>query len=135
MKVDVQAIANRLHAECFEAHRGAFWWDEQSRCAIAFGNDGYSQDERSQREVALLREVYTAAGGQELGFATAGEGYTWAAAWLLPPEPKPLPITPGNLESTLWTGWLGHRFTGEATASMNVQQHIAGMVLERCGLV
>jgi hypothetical protein len=29
-----------LAHDCGEAHRGAFWWDEEHRIAVVFGNDG-----------------------------------------------------------------------------------------------
>ena len=53
--IDVQKIVDRIGDECFEAHRGAFWWDEDRRIAVVFGNDGYtdSKDARARLEFRL----------------------------------------------------------------------------------
>jgi hypothetical protein len=101
--VPIQKVANRLYEDCHQAHRGAFWWDEGKRVAIAFGNDGYSSDPRSQGEVAALRVLLKEWGGIELGFATEdgeGEGYGWALACRCPSW-----LNPDVLEGTLWFAW------------------------------
>src|SRR5262245_9935949 len=99
--IDIQKIVDRIGGECFEAHRGAFWWHEDRRIAIAFGNDGYAQDERARLEVRALRELLPGLGGRELAFATESEGgYGWALACEIPEE-----LGPENLEAALWSVW------------------------------
>jgi hypothetical protein len=70
--------ANYLHEEHFESHRGAVLWEPG--VVVIFGNDGYSQDERTRKEVELVREKLRAAKIKEIGFGTdtAEGGYTWA---------------------------------------------------------
>src|SRR5262249_41018177 len=81
---DMGKIVSRLGDDCFEAHRGAFWWQEDRHVAIAFGNDGYSGDGRARAEVEALRHLIAEMGGKELGFATDPEdGYSWALAFEL----------------------------------------------------
>jgi hypothetical protein len=100
--IDVQRIVDRIGDECFEAHRGAFWWDEARRIAVAFGNDGYAGDgSRARVEVEALRGFVDHYGGRELGFATAGDGYSWALACELPEDGSP-----DALEVILWAAWL-----------------------------
>jgi hypothetical protein len=70
--------ANYLHEEHFEVHGGAVLW--QPGVVVVFGNDGYSQDERTREEVELVREKLRAAKLREIGFGadTVEGGYTWA---------------------------------------------------------
>ena len=99
----IQGIVDRLGTECFEAHRGAFWWEKEQRIAIAFGNDGGEggEDERAQYEVAALRVLLAAEGGKELAFARDSQhGYSWALACELPAG-----LNPDLLERALWAAW------------------------------
>jgi hypothetical protein len=98
--IDVQKIVDRVRDECFEAHRGAFWWDEGRRIAVAFGNDGHDGDGRARLEVEALRKFLHNLGGQELGFATAGDGYSWAHAWK-PCSPPTWPTPSAAYRATL----------------------------------
>src|SRR5262245_5021859 len=99
--MDVQKILAMTSKECFAAHRGAFWWDEPSRTAVAFGNDGYATDRRSHLEVEALRQFLAHYGGKELGFAKdAKEGYSWALGCELPPD-----LTPDLLDAALRFAW------------------------------
>jgi hypothetical protein len=76
-KEAIQA-ANYLHQEHFEAHRGAVLWEPG--VVVIFGNDGYLQDERTRKEVEVVREKLRATNIKEIGFGTdtAEDGYTWA---------------------------------------------------------
>jgi hypothetical protein len=77
-QAEATAAANFAFAEMFEAHRGAIPWRDLG-VSVAFGNDGYTQDERSQRDVVVLRDLLAGVGLVELGFGTDPEdGYTWA---------------------------------------------------------
>jgi hypothetical protein len=110
--IDVQKIADRIAEECFEAHRGAFWWQEDRRIAVAFGNDGYAgEGSRAQVEVEALRGFLAHYGGREVGFATAADGYSWALACELPEEG-----VPEAMEAVLWAVW------GEASAQRTAGQ-------------
>jgi hypothetical protein len=73
----VQA-ANYLHEKHFELHRGAVLW-EPGVVAI-FGNDGYLQEERTRKEVDIVRKKLQAARLKEVAFGTDSVegGYTWA---------------------------------------------------------
>ncbi len=131
MKIDVQKIVDRLRGECFEVHRGAFWWDEGRRVAVAFGNDGYSTDEKARREVAAVRQLLVEQEGRELGFATDSEdGYCWALACELPAD-----LDPAALESVLWDAWLSQCEAPEKGLFRSYQSQVAGAVLERHGLI
>jgi hypothetical protein len=99
--LDMQKLVDRLGDDCFEAHRGAFWWEKAKRVAVAFGNDGYRQDGRARLEVEALRRLLVHWGGKELGFATNSEdGYSWALACELTRK-----LTPHVVEGVLWRVW------------------------------
>ena len=71
-------VADRIKAHRFDEHNGAtcFW---KRGVFIAFGNDGYSQDERSRSAVELLRQRLNDLQTIELGFGVdSSDGYTWA---------------------------------------------------------
>lgn len=100
-QIDIRQIVERLSAECFEAHRGAFWWDEALRIAVVFGNDAFSSDPATEFEVAAVRRVLTDHGGKELVFATNSEdAYTWAIACELPDA-----LAPEVLQDLMWHAW------------------------------
>jgi hypothetical protein len=70
-------IAATIKETLFEAHRGAIPTPFHGILA-AFGNDGYTQDERTRAEVERVRELLKAEGIEELGFGVdAEESYTW----------------------------------------------------------
>jgi hypothetical protein len=96
--IPIQGIVERLSTGyCFEAHRGAFWWDKKMRIAIAFGNDGYTQDDRAKFEVECLHTLLQQWGSKELAFATDHEdGDSWALACELS-----VSLTPDFLEGCL----------------------------------
>jgi hypothetical protein len=62
----------------FSDHRGIAAWDDigTPRC-VAYGNDGYATDVRSQVEVGVLRKYLGEIGVKELGFAVCPDGYGW----------------------------------------------------------
>jgi hypothetical protein len=131
----IKKIVDRTGEDCFEAHRGAFWWDEARRVAVAFGNDGYSStDEWARQEVEALRQLLARGGGKELAFATDEDGYSWALACELPAG-----LGLDHLKAALWAGWWGQppdqKFLGVATLHAHIQAHIAEVVLERNGLI
>jgi hypothetical protein len=101
MMVDkIQSIGNRLSDDCQEAHRGAFWWDEGRRIAVAFGNDGHATDRRAQFEVEAVRDFLRLGSGRELAFATSSSGYSWALACELSANLNLL-----HVEALLWAAW------------------------------
>jgi hypothetical protein len=130
--LDVQSIVDRIYNDCHEAHRGAFWWDRPRRIAVAFGNDGYATDARSQREVAELRKMLAGGRSREIGFATAAEGYSWALACDLADSG----LRPSTLDLCLWMSWYDDDpLAPEHAAFTKLQKHIAEMALERNGLL
>jgi hypothetical protein len=158
----VQKIVDRVSVECFEAHRGAFWWDEDERIGVVFGNDGYSSDERSQGEVDAIRWVLETIDGigledndrehRELACATGNDGYSWVLICRLGHK-----LDISHLKLIIWTVWgvmskqkaAGEFMTwDEATyliddiitnsddlEEVGVQANIASAVLERNGLL
>ena len=73
------AVADHISREMFPPHRGVIMARSPfggGYCFVAFGNDGYSQDDRTRTYVdALLNEL--GRHDPELGIDT-DEGYTWA---------------------------------------------------------
>jgi hypothetical protein len=133
-QVLIRWAACRLYDRCFEAHRGAFWLDKRRRIAVAFGNDGYDEDIRAQSEVDAVRCLLADQGGEEIGFATAGEGYTWALVCKLPAG-----VSPDTLEGVLWETWINaidlQDPTDETDFFQSLQTTIAREAIARLGLL
>jgi hypothetical protein len=90
--------AERVEDQLFEAHRGII----QSRHAgvlAAFGNDAYTEDVRTQREVEAARECIRAGGGDVLGFGTAADGYSWALLY------RADNLSPSRVLDAMWDAW------------------------------
>jgi hypothetical protein len=151
ISIDIQKIVERLGEEFFEAHRGAFWWEEGRCVAIVFGNDGYATDGRAKLEVEAARRLLGFLDGRELAFATDSVGYSWALACQVG-EPGAVNL----LQATLWLAWnrlSAQKGKGEplsidsadlqpgaivASAPYELggcQPNIAGAILERGGLI
>ena len=74
-KSTLQQLVDFARRHMFSAHRGAI---AAHGLTFVFGNDGYGEDQFSQREVELLREALAANETKEVTFATDTEdGYTW----------------------------------------------------------
>jgi hypothetical protein len=58
----------------FEVHRGAMRW---LGFDIAFGNDGYRQQESTRKEVELFLRYLDSVSIRPLTFATSADGYSW----------------------------------------------------------
>jgi hypothetical protein len=102
--IDIQMLVDRLHADCREAHRGAFWWDEDERIAVFFGNDGSpTEDLFVKEEVAAVRTYLRTTSGTELAFAVK-EDITWALACHLPDHLGWL-----ELSYCVWDIWMFRR--------------------------
>src|SRR6185437_9385405 len=78
----------------------------------AFGNDGYTKDNRAQREVSALRRRLQEVALEELGFGLSDDGHTWA----LLVQPRTLPCDPPGFEiapeavaafvdKAVWAAW------------------------------
>jgi hypothetical protein len=75
---EAATMAQYVRDNMFEAHRGAMPW-KQEGISVAFGNDGYSKDDRAKSEVARVREYLQERGLPILGFGVdSTEGYSWA---------------------------------------------------------
>jgi hypothetical protein len=99
MALDIHKLVDRLHADCREAHRGAFWWDEDKGIAVVFGNDGSPDEDPVKEEVAAVRTYLKAMAGTELAFAVKND-ITWALACHLPDHLEPL-----ELAHCIWAIW------------------------------
>lgn len=147
----LKSLVERVNEEIFHAHRGVFILPHDVRILshnvpdtvylIAFGNDGYTQDDRTKRLVALFRERLIAAGYTPgplvLNAGEDDEGYTWLI-------PVPIQVTKGIdgyvklntedlqaetiIESLLWECWT---MAWAASSPDSVQRAVArGMRLE-----
>jgi hypothetical protein len=75
---------------------GAVAWNRDG-LAIAFGNDGYEQDERTHREVNWLRHKLPLNGAKVVGFGLCDIGHTWV-----------LIVETSNVEwlnAVVWRAW------------------------------
>jgi hypothetical protein len=145
----LQKLVTRLRTDCYEAHRGAFCWDEGRGVAVAFGNDGTPPDEPVDFEIAAIRGLLRRYGGKELAFAVEPEGGTWAMACDLSGSS----LNEDVLEAVLWEAWNakaeGNDFEPESVTMdegrltsgtfkdnyTGWQVKIARSILERNGLV
>jgi len=92
------AVADHISREMFPPHRGVIEVRNPfggCRCLVAFGNDGYRQDERTRAYVdALLSElVDQGMWDVQLGIDSE-EGYTWAILVPLDPDECPEVLHP-----------------------------------------
>jgi hypothetical protein len=108
-------VVNRLTEDFFAAHRGAVPW--RKGIIAIFGNDGYSSDERTKKEVAWLRQNLADLHAEEVAFATDEEGYSW----VLLVRPRPCDVEAGRqlqmdlLEAAVWRAWrVAHGHADEA---------------------
>jgi len=93
-------LANEIGEHLFEAHRGATHSADYIETFVVFGNDGYSEDERSKKEVEFLRSFVEKDDALHwLGFSTAEDGYSWVA--LIEHEAVDLI----NIENAVWAAW------------------------------
>jgi hypothetical protein len=82
--LEAARAANFISEHNFSAHRGAMRWRQRAVVAI-FGNDGYAIDDRSKREVELVRQKLPVIRARELGFGVdSTKGYSWVMLTTLP---------------------------------------------------
>ena len=76
------AVADHISREMFPPHRGVIEVRNPyggCRCLVAFGNDGYGQDERTRQYADALLDVLHEEGMWDAKLATdSDENYTWA---------------------------------------------------------
>ncbi len=70
-----QAAAEFVSKCLFHRHRGVLDLDDK---VVIFGNDGYAKDERSRREVDLMRRELAKLELTPSGFSVCADGYSWA---------------------------------------------------------
>jgi hypothetical protein len=105
--MSLQRVANFIGNELHQAHRGVIYLARGD--FLAFGNDGYDTDERAKREVEAVRSSI-AGQATEVGFASSGDGYTWA---MLLRTAKACATNAGReafrtfLTMAMWKSWLG----------------------------
>jgi hypothetical protein len=131
------SVAEYIHDELFEAHRGVIHLSRGD--FLAFGNDGFATDDRTKCEVAAVRSRM-AGRATEMGFATTASGYSWVMLLRLPEEHA----TEAGREAfrtlltlTMWEAWCtdspppDKEVTKDAYA--DCQQPIAEAAINRAG--
>jgi hypothetical protein len=125
-------LANWVHDNLFQAHRGAFTYLGQY---VAFGNDGYRTDPRARREAELLREWLAPDGFVEDAFGTSGdaEDYTWV---IVARNPGGVTLTlTEQLTEAVWNAW-SNAFGADVGGSFaSAQRGQADQALARSGLL
>ena len=111
-----QAVANYIGREMFPPHRGVIEVRNPfggCRCLVAFGNDGYGQDERTRQYAdALLAELHEE-GMWDATFATdSDEDYTWAIVVPLDPD-EVVPVVRELIEDALYARYRESRGLSE----------------------
>jgi hypothetical protein len=89
-------LAVDVQEQLYTVLRGAVNW-YQPGIAVAFGNDGYEQDERTERQVRWLRETLPHFNSPVLGFGVSDDGFTWV-----------LIVRTSNVEwlnAVVWRAW------------------------------
>jgi hypothetical protein len=137
-----QALAYWIGDEGFEAHRGAFVLRHRHKqldgCVepgdlVVFGNDGYAQDVRAQREVEAAVALAVDLNLRVIHFGTTSDSYTWALV-LRTQKDKTCPVMTVELEhrmtDCLWRAWV----SGETTPVNDLNDcfcHIQGAIADK----
>jgi hypothetical protein len=125
---EAKRVANFIHAQGFEAPRGALLWHD--RLLVAFGHDGYSHNGASgvvsEAVKAFIAEEDDA---EELGFG-AGDvpdgqpGYTWALLVRLDAPSDEHEDIRAELEDEMWAAWRA-AMGGELSFKRHPEWHAA----------
>jgi hypothetical protein len=76
-----KAVAEHIARHMFPPHRGVIEVRNplgRQPLVVAFGNDGYTQDERTRRYADALLHELAVQGRWDVELGVDGEGYTWA---------------------------------------------------------
>jgi hypothetical protein len=100
-------VANYVTRQIVDMQRGALLWHHG--IIVAFGNDDYSSDEKSQGVVQLLTQLVDIPAWkiERLGFATNEEedaGYTWVLL-LDPARSDDVVGLVESLDEAIWAAW------------------------------
>jgi hypothetical protein len=99
----IEQIADHIGETMMESHRGAIPWTRNA--VIAYGNDCYSKDKRSQAAVEHLREGLKQTRFIEIAFGTDSDrGLTWAMQIAFPCEFTAKNVAQ-QLSKAVWAGW------------------------------
>lgn len=94
-----EAVANYVHRLLMHIHRDVYWCD---RHIILYGNDAYSTDPRSRREVEMIREALPAYGITKYEFGLSDDGLSWA---VVADDHGGKPVDVEELHAELWACW------------------------------
>jgi hypothetical protein len=100
-------VANYVVRRMIDVHRGAMAWHHG--IVVAFGNDGYTADGRSQVVARLLRQIVDIPDWKidQLGFGVNDEndpGFTWVLL-LDPGRSHDVVALVDSLDKAIWTAW------------------------------
>ena len=94
-----EVAANYAQTFLMRSHRGVYECEDH---IIIFGNDAYTNDARSQREVELMQVALPAHGITESEFGVSNDGISWAIV-----ADNQDGIDLRELEFELWGCWFG----------------------------
>ncbi len=134
-----QAVANYIGREMFPPHRGVIEVRNPfggCRCLVAFGNDGYGQDERTRQYADALLDVLHEEGMWDAKLATdSDEHYTWAI--LVPlDDDESVPLCQAAIEKELYERYIESRggddgfvLARKSICDSEIMQHTDGQPL------
>jgi hypothetical protein len=109
-RIDWNAQAVRavdyINNKMFEAHRGVVPW--HNRLVIAFGNEGFTDDNAAHDVIAAIRGFTHDSPGiaVELGFGLdSGNGYSWAMILRVGSDCEDSEAAALALDEIMWRAW------------------------------
>jgi hypothetical protein len=105
------AVANHISDSMFPPHRGVIEIRNPfggCRCLAAFGNDGYSQDDRTRQYAAALVDELSEQGLWDVDLGTSDDGYTWAIVVPLDDD-EPATVLMELIEDALYSRYIESR--------------------------
>jgi hypothetical protein len=126
--------ANYIQKKMFEAHRGVVPWHNQ--LVIAFGNDGFSEDNASQDVInglrAYLKDFPNVAAELGFGLDTVEPGYSWAMILRIGEDCDNSETAALVLNTVLWGLWeLSNGISRTPRIAGGIQRRIADSVIIR----
>ena len=118
--------ADAVAEQHFDVHRGAMTTELHfgEPAIVLFGNDSYARDERTRRQVELVRDALVRYGIRILGFGVdTEESYSWAI--LVDSEDEDL----GDL---VWAAWAEARGLGMQVLPDATRARLAVREMEHC---
>jgi hypothetical protein len=106
-----KAVAEHIARHMFPPHRGVIEVRNPfggQPLIVAFGNDGYTQDERTRRYTDALVHELAEPGAWDVEFGTDDEGYTWALVVRLDHNDDPATMRQ-LIEDAMYARYIGSR--------------------------